>query len=443
MHPMHNRHLLGMVWDGDLYIDTTLPFSLRSAPKIFNALADAIEWIAKYRGVSFLAHFLDDFITLSPPGSPTCQRNLTVLFCTCRILNIPLATEKQEGTSTCLPFLGIELDTVKLELRLPAEKLARLQATIGRWACKKSRQKKELESLVGLLHDASIVVRPGRTFLRRLLDLLKSLRHKHNAVYARLNLDTRSDILWWDSFIASWNGLSMMQDARKSNPDVVLTSDDSGSWGCGAYWHTTRPGSSLCGPQPQSTGTSRRRNCSQCLLHRNMGPLWANQSVLCRCDSEAVVYIINSGTSKDPTAMGLMRCLYFFAAKHNLLLSAAHLPGISNHLADALSRNILPAFILNYPQASRHPSPVPAALVDLVVLSKPDWTSPNWNRMFSYIFKQPCQRAQSPPTPQGTAATLTFASAQDPRHTPPPRKFRASSSVVRFIRCYGSKVCDV
>ena len=364
MHPMHNRHLLGMVWDGDLYIDTTLPFGLRSAPKIFNALADAIEWIAKYRGVSFLAHFLDDFITLSPPGSPTCQRNLTVPICTCRILNIPLATEKQEGTSTCLPFLGIELDTVKLELRLPAEKLARLQATIGRWACKKSRQKKELESLVGLLHDASIVVRPGRTFLRRLLDLLKSLRHKHNAVYARL-------------------------------------------------------------------------------LHRNMGPLWANQSVLCRCDSEAVVYIINSGTSKDPTAMGLMRCLYFFAAKHNLFLSAAHLPGISNHLADALSRSLLPAFILNYPQASRHPSPVPAALVDLVVLSKPDWTSPNWNRMFSYIFKQPCQRAQSPPTPQGTAATLTSASAQDPRHTPPPRKFRASSSVVRFIRCYGSKVCDV
>ena len=35
VHP-HDRHLLGMVWDGNLYIDTTLPFGLRSAPKILD-----------------------------------------------------------------------------------------------------------------------------------------------------------------------------------------------------------------------------------------------------------------------------------------------------------------------------------------------------------------------------------------------------------------------
>ena len=31
-----------MVWDSKLYIDTVLPFGLRSAPKIFNAIADAM-----------------------------------------------------------------------------------------------------------------------------------------------------------------------------------------------------------------------------------------------------------------------------------------------------------------------------------------------------------------------------------------------------------------
>jgi len=45
--------LMGMLWDEKLFIDTTLPFGLRSAPKVFTALADAIEWIARQQGIRF------------------------------------------------------------------------------------------------------------------------------------------------------------------------------------------------------------------------------------------------------------------------------------------------------------------------------------------------------------------------------------------------------
>ena len=43
--PIHpeDRHLLGMKWEGSLYLDACLPFGLRSAPKIFTAVADAAE----------------------------------------------------------------------------------------------------------------------------------------------------------------------------------------------------------------------------------------------------------------------------------------------------------------------------------------------------------------------------------------------------------------
>jgi hypothetical protein len=45
MIPVHpaDRHLLGMQWDGQLILDAALPFGLRSAPKIFTAVADAAE----------------------------------------------------------------------------------------------------------------------------------------------------------------------------------------------------------------------------------------------------------------------------------------------------------------------------------------------------------------------------------------------------------------
>ena len=45
--PVHpkDRLLLGMEWQGLAYVDTTLPFGLRSAPKIFTAVADMLEWV--------------------------------------------------------------------------------------------------------------------------------------------------------------------------------------------------------------------------------------------------------------------------------------------------------------------------------------------------------------------------------------------------------------
>ena len=66
----------------------------------------------------------------------------------------------------CLVFLGIEVDTENLELWLPLPELLRLQSTLTHWANLKCSKKRNLESLVGQLHDASIVVRPGCTFIR-------------------------------------------------------------------------------------------------------------------------------------------------------------------------------------------------------------------------------------------------------------------------------------
>ncbi len=61
--------LLGMNWQGTTFLDTVLPFGLRPAPKVFNALADALQWVALGRGVSCLFHYLDDYITLGALGT--------------------------------------------------------------------------------------------------------------------------------------------------------------------------------------------------------------------------------------------------------------------------------------------------------------------------------------------------------------------------------------
>ena len=96
VHP-DDRPLLGFQWQGVQYVDGMLPFGLRSAPKIFTAVADALEWVARQRGVSEIDHYLDDFVTLGPHATTDCQKNLDIIIQTCTDLGVPLALEKLRG----------------------------------------------------------------------------------------------------------------------------------------------------------------------------------------------------------------------------------------------------------------------------------------------------------------------------------------------------------
>ena len=104
-----------MKWKHNLCIDNCLPFGLHCAPKLFNILADLLSWILERQGVSPIMHHLDDFLTLAPLDSLTCTRNLDTIKSVCLHLGVPLAVEKVEGPSTSLTFLGIVLDTVRME----------------------------------------------------------------------------------------------------------------------------------------------------------------------------------------------------------------------------------------------------------------------------------------------------------------------------------------
>ena len=234
--PVHpsDRHLLGMSWNNALYIDTCLPFGLRSAPKLFNLLADFLAWVLEQKGVETL-HYLDDFLLVGPPTSNRCGKDLEEVKSTCEWLGIPLAMEKVTGSTTLLTFLGITLDTVQMEARLPPEKLDRMRKTVALWLPNKKATKRDILSPVGLLQHATKIVRPGRTFVRRMYSTASQVRELH--YYTRLGKEFRSDLSWWHLFLENWNGLSFMRYI-KASPKMSLSiqTDASGCWGCGAFF---------------------------------------------------------------------------------------------------------------------------------------------------------------------------------------------------------------
>ena len=229
IHP-DDQGLLGVQWRDQVYLDTALPFGLRSAPKIFSAVADALAWAMLNSGVKRLLHYLDDFLVLGSPNTEECSVALAKALGVCADMGVPVAPEKTEGPGQEISFLGITIDTTVGQLRLPPGKLSRLHTLIQKWSSRKRCRKRQLLSLIGHLTRAATVVPPGRPFLRRMIESSKRATKPHH--FLRLDRGFHSDLAWWVLFLHRWNGVSLM---RGQSPDVVVTSDASGSWGCGAF----------------------------------------------------------------------------------------------------------------------------------------------------------------------------------------------------------------
>ena len=199
--------LLGLCWRGKFYIDTCLPFGLRSAPFLFNQFAIALHWILSNNYGILAVHYLDDYFIAGPPSSSICQVAVDTMLDVCSQLGIPVAMEKLEGPDTAITFLGIVVDSARGELRLPADKLQKLLQDIGAWIGRKKAQKHELLSIIGSLSFATKIIPAGRFFLQRLIDQSTKVKRLHH--YVTLNAQTRADFRWWQEFLPLWNGRAL------------------------------------------------------------------------------------------------------------------------------------------------------------------------------------------------------------------------------------------
>ena len=76
--------------------------------------------------------------------------------------------------------------------------------------------------------------------------------------------------------------------------------------------------------------------------------------------------------------MHLLRLLYFFMAAHSIQLTANHIPGVHNTIADSLSRNFMQVFRQLLPAAHPTATEVPDELQHLLVTDHEIWLSPSW-----------------------------------------------------------------
>lgn len=133
----------------------------RTSCKIFEEFSTAIEWIAQNKlGIAHVVHILDDFLFIENSRQSALSKFKKFLD-VCADIGIPLAADNTVLPTQVIEFLGITIDVMQKETRLPKDKVEKCRKLVYQYQNKKACTLKEIQSLVGFFNFACSVILPG------------------------------------------------------------------------------------------------------------------------------------------------------------------------------------------------------------------------------------------------------------------------------------------
>jgi len=188
-----------------------------------------------------------------------------------------------------------------MEARLPEEKLTYLKEEVSQWISRTDARKWEILSLVSSLQHTSKVVRYGRVFVSRIYATAAKLRKLHS--YIRLNLEFRSDLCWWNTFLTDWNGLSLLWwDDTEWIPSHSIQTDVSGNWGCTSFW-SDQWFQWVWLPEWANFNNMVKELAQIVLSCTVWGRQLSGRRILFECDNSSVVSAVNKHCTREQNAM--------------------------------------------------------------------------------------------------------------------------------------------
>ena len=312
-------------------------------------------------GLTDLVHYADDYFLVSGKDEQMANQDLRSLCGAFHDLGIPLSPEKIIGPLTQIVYLGIEINSITMSISVPDEKYQEIMAILPRWLNKRSCTKQQLLSLIGKLSFICKVVRPGRIFLRRLIDLSMTVDKLHHHI--NINVHALADIKWWIDFLPTWNKKSLIpENFEVTSTDLKLFTDASNQ-GFGAIWGDTW----IQGQWDNNTtkfSIDAKELFAIVAASVTWGHNWEGKRIIFITDNLPITQVWHVGTSKSVELMSLVRRLYLIAAQGFFSVSLKHILGVNNPVADAISRFQVTRLRHLQPSADLSPSAIPMALWD-------------------------------------------------------------------------------
>ena len=333
-----HQKFLRFVWKGQFYQYVCLAFGLCSAPRVFTkVMKPVVAWL-RAQGIR-LVIYLDDFLIMAE-SIPLLLNHLSVVVNILRRLGFLINEKKSVFTpSQVIEFLGIVIDSNSLSFSLPLAKVRKVTQLCNIALRAGKLPLRQLAAVMGNFSWAIPTVPFAQAHFRNLqrFYIVESRKRKGdlNQVVS-LPASARADLEWWYSNLHLFNGKTFIPD----EPDTVIYSDASRSgWGACCEEATTR------GPW---TLADQCKHINELEL---LGAFYALQvftqhsrgiSVHLYLDnSTSVSYINKCGGTRSKVLCDLAADVISWCESRNIRLSAFHLPGSLNFIADRESRSAM------------------------------------------------------------------------------------------------------
>ena len=337
--PMHKDQYkyLRFEWKSKLFEFTCLPFGLSSAPRVFTKVMKPV--VAGLRGKGIrLVIYLDDIAIISSSYDKSLQ-DVKAVVELLESLGFIVNREKSSLISSQeIVYLGFVIDSVRMTVSLPQNKLNRLMTQSSLLREKTCCTIRDLAHVIGLIVSSFPAIRPAKLYYRELEALKQKALFENGDNYGAvvsLSDAIKDELEWFVSKCANFNGSCF----RKPMASISVVTDASLSgWGV------------VCGDLTTSGAWSTEEQAH----HINWLELMAiwfgvqcfvepqHSYVKVFCDNSTAVSYVNNLGGRSTELHRIARSIWEWCLDHHITVEAFHLPGKLNTHADSLSRELNP-----------------------------------------------------------------------------------------------------
>ena len=325
--------LLGITHKGKFYIDVCPPFGCRTSSYICARTTAAVVWILNQKGIKSLC-YLDDFVGVAKSMDQAISDYKAALELL-EYLGLETSPNKCVPPTQILTWLGFQLDSVKMSIHLPKQKLEDILEEAKCWFNYEKVSKKQLQKLVGKLKHVSKCVPHADRFFARILLQMRSTPDKGKHTFEK---ELLKDILWFINFAEMYNGVCLLP--TKPQKEWVIESDATlkagGAWSKEKFFSSEFPLS--------ITNSTLSINQLEALtvihaLYHLLPNDPHNHVIILNTDNQATQSVLSTGKGRDPFLTACSRQLWLIAAINSTDIVIKYKPGETLVLADALSRS--------------------------------------------------------------------------------------------------------
>ena len=340
VHRAHRKYLR-FAWKDKVYQFRALPFGLSLAPWVFTRVVREVCALVRDRGVRMRA-YLDDWLVLSQ-SQQQCSESTGLVLHQSGSLGFALNESKSElSPSQDFVYLGMRFDTVAFLVRPAPARVTKLLALVRQLLAADRATARQLTSLLGTMESFAMIVPLGRVFKRPLQRLFRACwKQSRDSWDQKISLGPH-----FAQALLPWTDKDWLQKGVPivlPPPDKELFTDASMlGWGAHCDQHSVH-GVWSEGQMALHINLLEMEAAFLALSHFHR--LLCGLHVRLVTDSQSVcAYINRQGGVVSPELSRRAENLLIQARSWEITVSARHIAGVANILADQLSR---PHSILN------------------------------------------------------------------------------------------------